>query len=50
MAMSGMNKNKLASLGGQVHCYISDPDVVEEAKARGCTRSTVSMERGARIQ
>ena len=50
MAMSGINKNKLATLGGQVHCYISDSDVVEEAKARGCTRSTVSMERGARIQ
>ena len=50
MAMSGINKNKLATLGGQVHCYISDPDVVEEAKARGCTRSTVCMERGARIQ
>ena len=50
MAMSGINKNKLATLGGQVHCYISDPDVVEEAKTRGCTRSTVSMERGARIQ
>ena len=50
MAMSGINKNKLATFGGQVHCYISDPDVVEEAKARGCTRSTVSMERGARIQ
>ena len=50
MAMSGINKNKLATLVGQVHCYISDPDVVEEAKARGCTRSTVSMERGARIQ
>ena len=50
MAMSGINKHKLATLGGQVHCYISDPDVVEEAKARGCTRSTVSMERGARIQ
>ena len=49
MAMSGINKNKLASLGGQVHCYISDPDVVEDAKARGCTRSTVSMERGAKI-
>lgn len=50
MAMAGINKNKLATFGGQVHCYISDPDVVEEAKARGCTRSTVSMERGARIQ
>lgn len=50
MAMAGINKNKLATLGGEVHCYVSDPDVVEEAKARGCTRSTVSMERGAQIQ
>ena len=50
MAMAGINKNKLATFGGQVHCFVSDPDVVEEAKARGCTRSTVSMERGARIQ
>ena len=50
MAMSGINKNKLSTFGGQVHCYISDPDVIEEAKARGCTRSVVSMERGAQIQ
>ena len=50
MAMAGINKNKLATLGGQVHCFVSDPDVVEEAKARGCTRSTVSMERGAKIE
>ena len=50
MAMSGINKNKLSTFGGEVHCYISDPEVVEEAKARGCTRSTVSMERGARIK
>lgn len=50
MAMSGINKNKLSTFGGEVHCYISDPDVVEEAKTRGCTRSTVSMERGARIK
>ncbi len=49
MAAAGINKNKLAALGGEVHCYISDPDVVEEAKARGCTRSTVCMERGAKL-
>ena len=49
MAMAGINKNKLATFGGQVHCFVSDPDVVEEAKSRGCTRSTVSMERGAKI-
>ncbi len=49
MAAAGINKNRLAALGGEVHCYISDPDVVEEAKARGCTRSTVCMERGAKL-
>jgi Precorrin isomerase len=49
MAAAGINKNKLSSLGGEVHCFISDPDVVEEAKSRGCTRSTVSMERGAKL-
>ena len=49
MAAAGINKNKLTSLGGEVHCYISDPDVVEEAKSRGCTRSTVCMERGAKL-
>lgn len=49
MAAAGINKNQLSAHGGQVHCYISDPDVVEEAKARGCTRSTVCMERAAQI-
>jgi len=49
MAAAGINKNKLASYGGEVHCYISDPDVIEEAKKRGCTRATVCMERGAEL-
>jgi len=49
MAAAGINKNQLSAHGGQVHCYISDPDVIEEAKRRGCTRSTVCMERAAQI-
>jgi precorrin-8X/cobalt-precorrin-8 methylmutase len=49
MAYSGINKNRLEALGGKAHCFISDPDVVEEAKARGCTRSTVAMEKGAKL-
>jgi len=32
-----------------VQCYISDPDVIEEAKARGCTRATVSMEKACKL-
>ncbi len=50
MAASGINKNKLGSYGGNVRCFISDDDVIEEAKKRTCTRATVSMERAAKIQ
>ena len=50
MALSGINKTTLAKLGGQVHCYIADPDVAREATERGITRSTVSMEHAARLE
>ena len=49
MAMSGINKKTLAKFGGTVHCFIADADVAEEAKARGVTRSLVSMEKAARM-
>ena len=47
MAAAGINKNKLSSYGGEVHCFISDDDVIREAKERGETRATVSMEKAA---
>ncbi|MDR1690230.1 MAG: precorrin-8X methylmutase [Candidatus Methanoplasma sp.] len=50
MAASGINKNKLSDYGGQVKCFISDEDVISEAKARNCTRATVSMERAAAVK
>ena len=46
MAASGINKKKLAQLGGSVYCFMDDSDVAREAKARGVTRSSVCMERG----
>ena len=49
MAMSGINKKTLAQFGGQVHCFIGDADVAEEAKQRGVTRSLVSMEKAAKL-
>ena len=49
MAMSGINKTILGKLGGQVHCFIADPDVADGAKARGITRSAVSMEKAAKL-
>lgn len=47
MALSGINKRALAQFGGEVHCFIGDPDVAWEAKRRGVTRSLVSMEKAA---
>lgn len=49
MAMAGINKKTLAQFGGSVHCFIADADVAAEAKRRGVTRSTVSMERAAKL-
>ena len=50
MAKAGINKTILSSLGGEVHCFMSDPDVAEEAKSRGVTRALVSMEKAARLE
>lgn len=49
MAKAGINKTILARLGGEVHCFMSDPDVAAEAKAREVTRAIVSMERAAKL-
>jgi len=49
MAKSGISKATLAKLGGEVHCFMSDPDVAAEAKARGVTRALVSMEKAAKL-
>jgi len=49
MAASGINKNALSAFGGEVHCFISDEDVINEAKTRNATRATVSMEKAARL-
>jgi len=49
MAAAGINKNKVSSYGGDVHCFISDDDVIKEAKERGETRATISMEKAAKL-
>lgn len=49
MAKSGINKRILTKLGGSVHCFMSCDDVALEAKQRGITRATVSMERAANL-
>ena len=49
MAWSGVNKRVLEKFGGRAVCFMSDPDVAAEAKARGVTRAAVSMERAAKL-
>lgn len=49
MARAGINKTILAGLGGEVHCFMADEDVAQEAKARGVTRALVSMEKAAKL-
>lgn len=49
MAKAGINKKTLAKFGGEVHCFMSDDDVAEEAKKRGVTRAVVSMEKACSI-
>ena len=48
MALTGINKRKLAAYGGSARCYMADEDVAAEAKERGITRASVSMEHAAR--
>ncbi len=43
MVRTGINKRKLAFLGGQVHCLIADEEVAGTAKAQGITRSMAAM-------
>lgn len=49
MAAAGINKKKMQEYGGQVHCFMRDAEIAEEAKKRGCTRATICMEKGAQI-
>ncbi|MBR7088816.1 MAG: precorrin-8X methylmutase [Mogibacterium sp.] len=47
MALTGINKKRIAAFGGEVRCYMADEAVACEAKERGITRASVSMEHAA---
>ena len=48
MALTGINKKRISGFGGSVRCYMADEDVAREARERGITRASVSMEHAAR--
>ncbi len=49
MACAGINKAAAAKLGCSLYCFMSDPDVAEEAKRRGCTRASAAVEKAASL-
>lgn len=49
MALAGISKPTLAKLGGRAVCLMADEAVAREAKARGVTRATVSVEHAAKL-
>ena len=49
MALAGINKARLAGFGATARCFMAEADVAAEAKERGVTRATVSMERAAEL-
>lgn len=43
MVRTGINRRRLAELGGEVHCLIADASVAAAAKEQGITRSMAAM-------
>lgn len=48
MAAVGINYKSFSRFGGAIHCWMDDPEVAAEAKARNITRSSVCMEKAAK--
>lgn len=49
MTLAGINKKHLERFGVRVKCFMSDEDVIKEAKERNITRAAVSVERASLI-
>ncbi len=50
MALAGISKAALGSLGGRAVCFMADGNVAQEAQIRGITRAAVSMEYAAKLE
>ncbi|MCR5525930.1 MAG: precorrin-8X methylmutase [Lachnospiraceae bacterium] len=47
MALSGISKKTLARYGGEVHCFMADPEVAAKASEMQVTRAYISMRKAA---
>jgi precorrin-8X/cobalt-precorrin-8 methylmutase len=49
MIQVGLSEDRLAAYGCKVHCFISDEDVIAQAKAENSTRAIVAMRKADRL-
>ncbi|NCO50993.1 MAG: precorrin-8X methylmutase [Deltaproteobacteria bacterium] len=47
MVLAGVNKTRLKALGGEILCYVADPEVAAAARDAGMTRSIMALRKGA---
>jgi precorrin-8X/cobalt-precorrin-8 methylmutase len=49
MIIAGLNEERLKAYGCTTHCFISDEDVIAEAKAKNSTRAIEAMRKAQRL-
>lgn len=49
MARAGVSKTALEKLGGEIRCFMAEPEIARAAKERGRTRAALSMEAAAEL-
>ncbi len=49
MVRAGINKPRIHQFGGDVHVFIADQDVAEEARLAGVTRAVIAMRKAANV-
>lgn len=49
MITAGLNQERLDAYGCKVFSFISDPDVIQEAKERNSTRAIIAMQKAKRL-
>ena len=49
MIESGLNKNRMDQFGSSCHCFISDEDVIADARALDSTRAVMSVRKAHRL-
>lgn len=49
MALAGINKRCLHKHHIEAHCFMADADIIQEAKEKGVTRASLSMEKAIKM-